>query len=64
MVSSHSKTYGVEKLYSNISANLNEDDPDWRIEFCKWYNKNVKKTNSSHTGFVGVMRQNYVKWCN
>jgi hypothetical protein len=37
MVSSHSKTYGVEKLHSNISANLNEDGPDRRIEFCEWY---------------------------
>jgi hypothetical protein len=37
MVSSHSKMYGVEKLHSNISVNLNEDDPDRRIEFCEWY---------------------------
>jgi hypothetical protein len=37
MVSSHSKTYEVEKLHSNISTNLNEDDPDRRIAFCEWY---------------------------
>jgi hypothetical protein len=27
----------VEKLHSNIIANLNEDDPDRKIEFCEWY---------------------------